>query len=112
MTSTISGTDPRTWATLPSVAEATSTAEVDVIARAAATAFAELRQCDRSFRAALLRSIADRVEQHREDLVRIATTETGFSESKLEGELTRTAFQFRLFADVVDEGSFLEVTID
>ena len=32
--------------------------------------------------------------------------------TRLNGELTRTCYQLRLFAEVLDEGSYLEATID
>jgi NADP-dependent aldehyde dehydrogenase len=112
VTTMIAGHDPRTGAALPPVAEAMSTADVDRIAGAAADAFALIRHRDRTLRAELLRAIADQVEAHRTELVQTAMTETGFLQAKLDGELTRAAYQFRLFAEVVEEGSFLEVTID
>ena len=38
--------------------------------------------------------------------------ETALGPARLTGELARTAGQFRLFADVLEEGSLLDVTID
>jgi NADP-dependent aldehyde dehydrogenase len=46
------------------------------------------------------------------DLVATAAAETGLSEQRLAGELKRTALQLRLFADVVVDGSYLDVRID
>ena len=45
-------------------------------------------------------------------LVATAMAETGLGEQRLSGELKRTAVQLRLFADVVLEGSYLDVRID
>src|SRR5262249_14534007 len=97
----VAGTNPRTAEPLPSVAEESSPSDVDAIASAAArsaTAFADL---GRAGRAQFLEAIAETVDARRSDLVDVAATETGFTTAKLDGELTRTVFQFRFFADVI-----------
>jgi len=109
---TIQTVDPRTGVGSDTGLVATDDADVARIAAAAASAFADIRRRPRAWRAAMLRSIADELESERDALVRTAVGETGLSEPRLDGELTRTVFQFRLFADAVDEGGFLEATID
>lgn len=109
---TVSGTDPRTATILAPVAEATSTVEVARLVAAAVAAAPQLQERGREFRAGLLDAIAGTVESRRRDLVEIASCETGFGEAKLGGELTRTAYQFNFFADVVRDGGYLEATID
>jgi acyl-CoA reductase-like NAD-dependent aldehyde dehydrogenase len=42
----------------------------------------------------------------------VAEAETGLDRGRLSGELARTTFQLRLFADVVDDGAYLEPVID
>lgn len=42
----------------------------------------------------------------------LAGRETGLAQARLTGEVGRTAFQLRLFADVVEEASYLEVMLD
>jgi NADP-dependent aldehyde dehydrogenase len=66
----------------------------------------------RSARASLLREFAQALENRRADVVRTADRETALGEARLNSELTRTVFQFRFFADVVDDGGYLEATID
>ncbi|HXR44546.1 MAG TPA: aldehyde dehydrogenase family protein, partial [Pseudolysinimonas sp.] len=105
-------TDPRTGTTRDTGIEATSDAEVGAIAERAAAAFAELSRLDRGWRAGLLSRLADALEENREHLVETADSETGLGAGRLNGELTRSAFQLRLFADVVREGGYLEATID
>lgn len=56
--------------------------------------------------------MADGLEAEREAIVRTADAETALGESRLGGELTRTCFQLRMFADVVEEGGYLEAVID
>ncbi len=41
-----------------------------------------------------------------------AMSETGLAQARLNGEVSRSAFQFSLFATAVREGGFLEATID
>lgn len=78
-------------------------------AAAAAEPFAAL---DPVARAAGLCLIADRLEQHADELVAIAMPETGLTEARLRGELKRTAVQLRLFAETVVDGSYLDARLD
>lgn len=104
--------DPRTGEIRAVLGQETTAAQVDAICEEAATAFAELQGRDRAWRADLLRAMADGLEAQREAVVEVADAETALGSGRLGGELTRTCFQLRMFADVVDEGSFLEATID
>lgn len=104
--------DPRTGATVEVVAQETTTAEVDRLVAAALAAAPALDAMGRAGRAALLRDLADALEARREDVVAVADRETALGETRLNGELTRTCYQLRLFAEVIGEGSYLEATID
>ena len=46
------------------------------------------------------------------ELIGVADRETGLGAARLAGEVGRSAFQFRLFADALREGSYVEATID
>ena len=109
---TISTTDPRTALTTDTGISATTDEQVAAIATAAAGAFRELRTHPREWRAGLLLALADGLESRREHLVATAQRETGLPEARLNGELTRTVFQLRLFAEAVTEGGYLEAVID
>ena len=63
-------------------------------------------------RAALLRQVADAIDEALDDLVAIADEETALGPTRLRGEVARTTGQLRLFANVLLEGSFLEAAID
>ena len=104
--------DPRTGTTVEVVAQETTTAEVDRLAAAAHAAAPALEAMGRTGRAGLLRALADGLEARRDDVVAVADRETGLGETRLNGELTRTAYQLRLFAEVLEEGSYLEAAID
>lgn len=80
----------------------------------AVTAAAATRDAlaDRTVRAALLRTAADLLDEARPDVVETADAETALGPVRLTGELARTTGQLRAFADVVEEGAFLDVRID
>jgi NADP-dependent aldehyde dehydrogenase len=79
------------------------------LAAAAAPAFAAISPPDR---AAFLRAIADELTADGAAIVERAQLETGLTRPRLEGELARTTGQLRLFADVVEEGSWVDARID
>ncbi len=63
-------------------------------------------------RAAFLRAAAALLEEEAEAVVVVADAETALGTDRLTAELAGTAYQLRAFADVVDEGEYLDVTID
>jgi len=87
-------------------------AEVVAATEVAAGALDEYAGRALSWRAELLRAMAEELESDGANLVALAEQETALATARLEGELRRTAFQLRFFADVVAEGSFLDATID
>jgi NADP-dependent aldehyde dehydrogenase len=102
--------DPRTGEVRARVGVEADTAAVDVAVRAAHATLDAL--ADRSKRAALLRAAADGVEARAAELIAAADAETALGVPRLTGELARVAYQFRFFADIVDDGAFLGVVID
>ncbi|MEU9995006.1 aldehyde dehydrogenase (NADP(+)) [Streptomyces sp. NPDC050848] len=102
--------DPRTGKPREQVAVEATVEDVDRAVTAAAATREAL--ADRTVRAALLRTAADLLEEARPDVVETADAETALGPVRLTGELARTTAQLRAFADVVDEGSFLDVRID
>ena len=82
-----------------------------VVARAAAAAPA-LAATAPEDRARALVAVADALEAASERLVAIGQRETGLTEARLSGEVTRTAVQLRLFADTVVDGGYLDARID
>jgi NADP-dependent aldehyde dehydrogenase len=108
----VSSIDPRTGEAVETVAEETTAAGVDTACQAALAAFPALEAMGRSGRADLLRALADALEGDRETIVALADRETALGTTRLNGELTRTTFQLRLFADVLTDGGYLEATID
>ncbi len=105
-------TDPSTGAQLePAFAEAT-TADVDAAVAQAEHAFRTYGQSPSEQRARFLRAIADEIIALGAPLLERASAETGLPMGRLEGERGRTVGQLRLFADHLDEGSWVEARID
>jgi NADP-dependent aldehyde dehydrogenase len=63
-------------------------------------------------RGSCLRAVADALDAASDELVALAVAESHLDATRLVGELGRTTFQLRLFADQVEEGSYLRVSID
>ncbi|MFE7440600.1 aldehyde dehydrogenase (NADP(+)) [Streptomyces chartreusis] len=102
--------DPRTGKQREQVAVEATAQEVDTAVRAAHEARGSL--ADRTVRSAFLRSAADRLQTAKDHLVEAADAETALGPVRLTGELARTCYQLRAFADIVDEGAFLDVVIN
>ncbi|MFD5658165.1 aldehyde dehydrogenase (NADP(+)) [Streptomyces hirsutus] len=102
--------DPRTGKQREQVAVEATVQEVDATVRAAHQARGAL--ADRTVRSAFLRSAADELEAAKGTLIEAADAETALGPVRLTGELARTCYQLRAFADIVDEGAFLDVVID
>ena len=92
---------------IPATAE-----EVDRAVQLAADAFHEYSRTSGRERGAFLRKIADRIEAITGDIVERAARETALPVPRLEGEVARTCFQLRLFAQVAEEGSWVNARID
>ncbi|MEU8569501.1 aldehyde dehydrogenase (NADP(+)) [Streptomyces pathocidini] len=102
--------DPRTGKQREQVAVEATAEEVDAAVRAAHAARPAL--ADRTVRAAFLRTAADLLDEAGEHIIEAADAETALGPGRLTGELARTTFQLRSFADTVDEGAFLDILID
>ena len=63
-------------------------------------------------RAPFLRSIADNIEALGDALLKRASLETGLPVDRFAGERARTCNQLRMFADLLEEGSWVDARID
>ena len=93
-------------------AQPTTDAELESLAAAAAAAAPVWRSSSAAERASWLRAAADALDAAADELVEIADRETRLGPVRLRGEVGRTTGQLRLFATVVEEGSYLELTVD
>lgn len=81
---------------------------VDKVARASAAWSATVE----TERARVIRAVADALDAAAGELIPLAQEETCLAEGRLQGELKRTTFQLRLFAETIEAGSHLGVIID
>ena len=87
-------------------------AAVDAAAEAARAAFDIFRDTAPTERAAFLETAAANLEACRDEIVARACLESGLPLGRIEGELSRTTSQIRLFATEVRAGSHQGVRID
>lgn len=86
--------------------------ELEEATAAAADAFRLTRWATARERAGWLAAIADRLEEHSDELIALAHAETHLGEERLAGELRRTTGQLRFFASVVLDGAYCEAIVD
>jgi alpha-ketoglutaric semialdehyde dehydrogenase len=104
--------DPVTGEVLqPEYISATSQ-DVERAAHLAAKAFPIYGNLSGQTKGLFLRTIAEKIEAGGTEIVQRAQRETGLPEPRLRGELARTSNQLRLFAAVVEEGSWVNARID
>jgi 2,5-dioxopentanoate dehydrogenase len=104
--------DPTAGISLGPVYRSVSADDVDRAARLADDAFATYSRISGAERAKFLRHIAAGIEAIAAELVDRAHHETALPVPRLQGEVGRTANQLRLFAQVVEEGSWAMARID
>jgi NADP-dependent aldehyde dehydrogenase len=90
----------------------TTQADLDAILRRADEAAEAFGGLPPATRARQLIAVADALDAAKEGLVPLAGEETNLSDARLNGELKRTTFQLRLFAETIEEGSYLRATLD
>ncbi|MBE9373358.1 aldehyde dehydrogenase (NADP(+)) [Saccharopolyspora sp. HNM0983] len=90
----------------------TTGAELDAALQRANRAAEEMCAQPPAGRARQLRAAADALDAAAAELVDLARAESNLSEARLTGELARTTFQLRLFAETADSGEFLHVVLD
>ena len=86
--------------------------EVELAVHLAAEAFDVYRALPGRERGALLRKMAAKLESIAGDVVERAGQETALPQARLQGEMARTCGQLRLFAQVAEEGSWVNARID
>jgi alpha-ketoglutaric semialdehyde dehydrogenase len=86
--------------------------DIDQAATLATDAFDHLATLSGRDRARLLRGIAENLLAEGAAIVERANLETGLPLPRLQSELKRTTGQLNLFADVLDEGSWVNARID
>ena len=109
---TFQAVNPQTATALRPDFYSATPAEIDYAAQFASAAFATYSQASGKVKAALLRRAADGLDAHNQQLAERAHLETALPMPRLLGEVARTSGQLRLFATVVEEGSWVNARID
>lgn len=109
---TLQGFNPATGGHLLPIYHSAALAEVDHAAELAHAAFATYSQTTGPERARFLRRIAENIEALGDALLSRANAETALPEPRLRTETARTCNQLRLFAELVEEGSWVDARID
>lgn len=104
--------NPATGEKLEPAYGAASSGDVHAAVELAAQAFAVYSETPGRERAAFLRRIADGLEAIQQELAERAHLETALPMPRLLGEVARTSGQMRLFATVLEEGSWVDARID
>ena len=87
-------------------------AEVDAAAQLAAEAFEVYKHKSDKERAAFLRAIGEEIEALGQQLIDTYTTESGLPEGRAMGERGRTIGQLNAFASLLEQGDWVQATID
>src|SRR5688572_8905402 len=104
---TFQGVAPATGEHLLPAYQAASTAEIDRAVELASRAFESYRQTSGQEKAVFLRKIAANIESIAETITERATQETALPAGRIQAETARTCNQLRMFADLVEEGSWV-----
>jgi len=110
--STFQAMNPSTGSELDGTFHVASTDDVVRAAEKARTAFASYRSMSGKDRGRFLRAIADELEASRALIVARMPLETALPEGRANGELGRTIGQLRMFAGVVEEGSWVDARLE
>src|SRR3954464_640720 len=86
--------------------------EIEQAAQVAEEAFPLFSAVSGRARADVLRAIADDLTAEAEAIITRANLETGLPMARLQAEMARTTGQMKLFADVLQEGSWVNARID
>jgi NADP-dependent aldehyde dehydrogenase len=107
-----SAVQPGTGKLLDPTYRSATPAEVERALALASSAFTAYSNLTGKIRAEFLRTIASEIEGVVEDIVVRGQLETALPEPRLRGETARTTGQLRMFANQIEEGSWVDARID
>jgi len=109
---TFSAFDPAKQELIEPVITMVDEVQIDQACRLAGAAFDYFRSISNQQRATFLETIAEEILALGDTLIVRAMAESGLPRPRLEGERGRTVGQLKLFADLLREGSWLDLRID
>lgn len=86
--------------------------EINDVMVKAQLAFEKYRLTNGKSKAEFLRAIAQELDDNKANLIQTAVKETNLPEPRIGGEFARTTGQLRMFATLVEEGSWVEARVD
>ncbi|MBK6749086.1 MAG: aldehyde dehydrogenase (NADP(+)) [Acidobacteria bacterium] len=110
--STFHAFDPHTGSAVEPSFYSASISELEYAAELAEMARIPFGNSSGLERAEFVRAIADNIEALGETLIERASLETGLPNARFFGERGRTCGQLRMFADLLDEGSWVDARVD
>ena len=110
--STSSAVNPASGQKLDPEFHAPSEAEVEQAVLLAERAFPVFSSMSGGKRAGFLRAIAAEIESAVDQIAERGPLETGLPEARMRGETARTTGQLRMFADLIEEGSWVDARIE
>lgn len=111
-TEVLHAVNPALKTRLPETYPVATEAEIDAALKSAYEAWKSYKKISGKEKAAFLRTIAAEIEGLGDVLVQRAMAETGLPQGRIIGERGRTCNQLRLFAQLVEEGSWVNATIN
>ncbi len=109
---TFTATNPATAQSIPPSYVCASLQEVDRAVQLAAQAFENFSRLSGKEKGAFLRAIATGIEGIADALADRTSKESGLPEARIRTETGRTVFQLRLFAQLIEEGSWVNARLD
>ena len=106
------GVNPATGSALEPKFFSATADDLERAATLAQSAFPTYSNLSGKKKGAFLRRIAEAIEAAAPAVIQRANLETALPEARLQGEVGRTCNQLRLFAELVEEGSWVEARID
>jgi len=105
-------TNPTTGQRMEPDFHAATADEVEKAVNLAHQAFEHFSRTSGLEKSRFLRKIASNIEAHAPQIIERAERETALPKKRLQGETARTCGQLRLFAQVVEEGSWVMARLD
>ena len=109
---TFQAVNPATGEKLPTHYAYASDEEVSLACELAKNASLQLSELSGKAKADFLMTLAESLDSIVDALVETMTNETGLPEARVRGETARTSGQLRMFAKLVEEGSWVDARID
>ena len=104
--------NPKTEEILPSIFEAANASQIDIAIEAAAGSFETFAATSFKTRIAFLKAIQKEIKANSVEILSAFQAESALPEGRASGELQRTLDQIERFVELLEEGSFIQATLN